>query len=242
MAKDSQEFGSPDWKLEDAPDRPSRSPQKVWDVLNTPNPLSLLQPFAYMDRIGPEMFVGRYDYGKCSAVPIDAGEHHHDDDEQYGPVCYPAARRNHAYVATITPKGADSICIYCGTTIDGCPKAKLRDIPWDEPWEKPRRATESELKAMGIKPIPEHTMLYLDEVDGHVSTGRFRVGQCKEGGTHEAVLCWWEHSRDPMFSYCVFCGEHWNGPPPGYWEEVEPSRSVAKVLVRHSEDVRKGKY
>lgn len=225
MARDVPSIAAPEWKLKDAVDRPERASQNVWDMLNTGYPL-VTNVFAYMDRIGPEMFVGRYNHGKCGAVHTDVGE----------------CDKRHAYIVTITPKGAESACIYCGTTIDGCPKANLKDIPWDEPYEKPRRATESELRAMGIDPIPEHHMLYLDEVEGKATAGRFRVGRCKEGGTHEAVLFFWRYRKDARHSYCIFCGEHWNGSPPGYWDILEPSRTVPGVLEEHSRDVQKGRY
>ena len=245
----------------DSPLRAGRAPQTVWDRLNTGHP-ALLNEFAYMDRVGPEMFVGRYDYGTCGTVPEKAAEHApwvKTRSNEPGAL----KRRNHAYVATVTPDGAESVCIYCGAATEGSPKigfhsagdgqppakdggarpwVNLEDIPWDEPYDGPRRATPRELEAMGIRPIPDHRMLYLDEVDGMTWTGRFRVGECPAGGTHEAVLNWWPHSRDPMFSCCAFCGERWDGAPPGFWDVVQPHIKAGEILARHAEDVRRGVY
>lgn len=225
MVRDEPQFAMPDWKPRDAENKPERAPEKIWNMLNTGTPLRT-NAFAYMDRIGPEMFVGRYNHGKCGAARTDAGE----------------CDRRHAYIVTITPDGAESVCIYCSATLDGCPKAKIKNIPWDEPYDGPRRATKRELEAMQIDPIPEHRMLYLDDVDGKTCTGRFRVGECPAGGPHEAVMQYWNYERDARQSFCAFCGEFWVGSPPGFWEVTEPDLTVEKVLEEHAEAVRRGTY
>ncbi len=248
MARHLPKFAAPDWKMEDTDVRPKRSPQKWWELKNVPPPMPHYEGFAYVDRVGPEMFVGRYDHGRCDTVPEDAAKHIPGAGRgatgslQPEPPAEPLRLRNHAYIATITPRGAESICLYCGTILKGCPKADLRNIPWDEPYERPRRATKREMDAMKIDPVPEDCMLYLDMTDGVTWTGRMRVGECPEGGPHEAVLCWWRHGRDPMFSFCAFCGGRWHGPPPGYWDAMEPGNTVERALERHAEDVKRGLY
>lgn len=230
----------PGWKPEDARLLPGRAPQRVWDRLNTGHPLATsLNGFVYLDRVGPGMFVGRCDHGTCGAVPADAAEHAKHAEMPALDV-HAVKNRNHAYMVTITPDGAEGICIYCGTTMEGCPEADQTDMPWDEPWDRPRRATKREMEAAGVRPIPEHRLLYLDEVDGGTWTGRFRVGECPAGGPHEAVLNWWRHSKDPMFSCCAFCGEQWTGAPPGFWGVVQPPIKAEDILARHAEDVRRG--
>ena len=232
----------PDRKPQDSEMRPRRAPQSVWDVLNTGHPVaSSLSGFAYLDRVGPEMFVGRYDHGTCGTIRADDANHAEWVDTPALDVRAVKAR-NHAYVITVTPDGSQSVCIYCGTVMEGCPVANPSDIRWDGHWDRPRRATRREMDAVGAQPIPERVMLYLDGVDGRAWTGRFRVGECPEGGTHEAVLYFWDCKKDALHSFCVFCGERWTGSPPGFWDVVQPHIRADEELARHAGDVRRGLY
>ena len=241
MARDRQEFAGPDFKPADAQFNAERATQAAWDTFRTCMPAAGLG-MVYVDRVGKEMFVGRYDHGTCSTIPKDAAKHADVDMPQQD--VYPIHKRQHAYIVTITPQGAESVCLYCGTTMEGCPSSKLRlaDIPWDEPWDKPRRANARELEAMNVTPIPIHRQLYLDAVDGDVWAGRMRIGECPHGGPHEVVMHWWRKKKDPKLSACVFCGEQWLGAPPGFWGVLEPDLTTQGVLAQHAEDVRRGLY
>ena len=242
MARYRAEFAGPDFRPDDAQYNCERANQEMWDTLNTPYPTNG-SGMAYLDRVGPEMFVGRYDHGTCPTIPKEAAEHakHMDIPKQN---IFPVKKRYHAYILTITPKGAKSVCLYCGATMKGCPgsKAKPGNATWDEPWEKPRRANARELEAMDISQIPENHLLYLDKVDGSVHAGRMRIGECTEGGPHEVVVHWWRRDKDPRLSMCVFCHQQWTGAPPGFWELLEPNNTVERVLAEHAEDVRRGLY
>lgn len=223
--------------------RARRAYQSSWELKDTGRPAVHPQGFVYMDRVGPDMFSGRYDHGKCSTVPDEALKHsmsmEHESPEEVPQV----AARNHAYMLTVTPDGAESVCLYCGSSMEGCPAAGVRldRIPWDEPFGKPRRASDREMRAMGISPIEDDRLLYFDKIEGPSYAGRFRSGKCPEGGPHEAIIHW-TVGKTPMFSVCVFCGEQWNGPPPEFWDAaLGPGRpTVEGVLERYEADVRAG--
>ena len=241
MAKDDPEIARPDWKQKDMERRPSPVTQMHWDTFTTtPARLDVRHPFCYVDRVGPEMFVARYNHGKCNALPEDINK---TADWLETTKWYIRAleNHNHAYILTITPNGAESICLYCGITMEGVPYgyAELDDIIWDE-YDKPRRATKRELESMNIPPPPDHGLLYLDENDDMTYTGRFRIGECLDGGMHEVVLCWWRYNTDPMLSYCAFCGAEWVGPPVEYWPLVQPHIKLEEILERHKDLVAKG--
>ena len=186
--------------------------------------------FVYLDRVGPELFVGRYHHGVCDAVPEDASKHTIQDME-YGVVrddytnlvlrrrkeVSAVAARNHAYMVSITPDGSEGRCLYCGTTMDGYAGETKSGKAWKEPFDGPRRATKDEVHALGAGYITNetHALLYLDQC-WPIHTGRFRIGECSKGGPHEAVLCWWKYEKDVRQSFCMFCGERWDGPPPGF--------------------------
>lgn len=242
MARHRQEFSGPEFKPQDAQINCERGRQSFWDTRNTPMPTHAVG-MVYLDRIGPELFVGRYDHGKCPKIPEDAAEH--DKHVKFVHEVRAIRHRHHAYIVSITPRGAESICVYCGATMEGCPgsKADLTEIPWDEPWEQPRRANQRELEAMDILPIPDNRLLYLDMmVHGEVWAGRMRIGECPHGGPHEAIVHWWRQQKEPSFSACVFCGKQWVGAPPGFWELVEPHPTIKEVLAKHAKDVRRGLY
>ena len=211
--------------------------------------------FVYLDRVGPELFVGRYHHGVCDAVPEDAAKHTEMDDERgavknhYGFVLrkrkdvLAVAARNHAYIVSITPDGPEGRCLYCDATIDGYEGAANSNKAWKEPFDGPRRATKGEAYALGAGYITNeiHTLLYLD-MCWPIHTGRFRIGECPKGGPHEAVLCWWKYENDVRQSFCMFCGERWDGPPPGFWEVTEPHNTVRQTLETHAGDARRGRY
>ena len=241
----------PEWRPREPIFRPGRAPQKVWDKMCTGHSATINARFLYFDRVGRDMFVGRYNWGTCSAVPATAADPYPHPTQSWMKDCA-IAKRNHAYILTMTPGRMASICVYCGTEMDGPPSFyragvedgdyRLREPPWDEPWEKPRRATKREMCIVGAEPIPDHTMLYLDEVDDGIYTGRFRVGDCPEGGTHEAVLHYSFDTPEPKFSFCMFCHQHWYGAPPGFWDVIEPHITVEGQIKLHEEAVRRGYY
>lgn len=259
MARHDAKLAAPDYTPKDATMRPKCARQYDWDRKNTPNESLLFDSFAYLDRISPEMFVGRCHHGVCNAIPDDIVER---APGAVYPVVAQVEARNHAYIITITPHHIKSVCIYCGGTINGYPQlvynhsdppldehghrpllVNLENIPWDEPWDGPRRATQRELDAVGLILDMEPRLLYLDAVDDRVLVGRIRVGECKNGGPHEAILSWWHRHKDPMFSYCAFCDMVWYGPPDGYWDAVEPhTPTIQQVIKQHEEDMRLGKY
>ena len=154
----------------------------------------------------------------------------------------------HSYVVAITPDKVECNCIYCGSNIQYTPedfeegsgkdvigrlkKMTPKSICWDEPWSKPRRATQRELDSMGFTisqytniegekvpslPIDEDKAAYLDHIyNGYMA--RVRCGKCPEGGQHDAILFYADEDMRtyPITSYCIFCREEWIGPPDGF--------------------------
>lgn len=223
--------------------RSRRASHLEWDLKDTGKPPFHAQRFAYMDRVGPDMFSGRYDHGTCSTISANDAEHAEFTKGTSPPDVDRVVDKNHAYILTITPEGAESVCLYCGTTIEGClaPGVKLDNMPWKEPFEKPRRANKREMKAMGITDIPEGVLVYFDKIEGPSYAGRFRVGECPEGGPHEALIHWTD-SKTPVWSVCVFCGEQWHGPPPEFWDAAlgKNRPTVECVVKQYEDDVRAG--
>ena len=140
------------WKPEDAVFRPEPCPDP--ELIGAPLGRS---KWAYLDRVSENMLVGRFRAGNCPK----GGEH--------------------AYIATMTKRGGECACLYCGTTMRA-PEAKFSE--WDG---EPRRATEEERRSVGAE-LESHKMTYCDLVDNSVCTGRFRLGVCPKGGEHECVL------------------------------------------------------
>ena len=253
MAKDPAEtnYGSPEFKPKPAGNLVECAPQDHWDVTGLDKIAMLYDSggFLYLDRVEPEMFVGRYNHGTCDAVPEGASKHYEHDTE-YGVAddgrrrrdVRALADRNHAYIVSITPEGSESRCLYCGSTMDGYPGERKPKGVWDGPFERPRRATEKEMAELGVKLAgKDNELLYLD-ITWPVFTGRMRIGECPHGGTHEAVVCLWRYEGDVRQSFCMFCGERWDGPPPGFWEVLEPYNTVEATLEKHAEYMRKGWY
>ncbi|MXX59011.1 MAG: hypothetical protein F4246_03630 [Rhodothermaceae bacterium] len=153
----------------------------------------------------------------------------------------------HSYVVAITPNKVECNCIYCGSNIqytledfeedsDKDVILSLRDmtpknICWDEPWSKPRSATQRELDSMGfpiryytrkdkkikLPSIEESKVAYLDHIyEGYMA--RIRCGKCPEGGQHVAMVHYADDGTRtyPISSYCIFCKEEWVGPPDGF--------------------------
>lgn len=245
-------YGSPDFKPAAAVNHVKSATQDYWDDRDMDRLAANDSGFVYLDRVAPDVFVGRYNHGTCDAVHADAAKHTEldteygvkDDDgvkmprEQVAAV----AARNHAYVVTITPEGSQSVCLYCGATMDGYIGGKKSKTVWKAPFDGPRRATEREAAGLGIVLANQkHRLLYLDRT-WPIHTGRFRVGKCPNGGPHEAVLCWWRYEDDVRQSFCMFCGERWDGPPPGFWEVAEQYNTVERALEIHEEYVRRGLY
>ena len=153
------------------------------------------------------------------------------------------AARNHACMVEITPNGSECRCLYCGTTMCGYEGEERGIRAWGRSFDGPHCATKSEALDLGAGYITDksETLLYLDNCRS-IHNGRFPIGRCSKGGPHEVVLCWWQHENDVRRSFCMFCGERWDGPPPGFWELVEPNNTVERTLEIHANDVRLGGY
>ena len=212
--------------------------------------------FVYLDRVAPELYIGRYHHGVCDAIPGDASKHTNLDYE-YGVVrddtetyvlrkrkdVLALAARNHAYMVEITPDGSECRCLYCGTTMDGYEGEERGIRAWRGSFDGPRRATSSETLDLGVGVITDKSerLLYMDNCRS-IHTGRFPIGKCPRGGPHEAVLCWWNYEHDVRQSFCMFCGERWDGPPPGFWGLMDSYNTVERTLAEHANDVRLGRY
>lgn len=129
-------YDHPEYRPPPAPRPVECATQDCWDDMvmdeyALPDYAMKRSRFVYLDRVGPELFVGRYHHGVCDAVPADASKHT-ELDAEYGVVkndydfalrsrkdVLAVAARNHAYMVAITPDGSESRCLYCGTTMDG---------------------------------------------------------------------------------------------------------------------------
>lgn len=252
---------SPNYKPTDAGVRTRRAGQTSWEKFVRLNMKGAGEDWDYMDRIGPKMFVGRYNFGKCDTITHDDTKTLFGDDDdrtrmdmrihalgeklRYEEINYDINLKHHAYIVTVTPDKIECNCIYCGSTMSSCDNIRPEKIPWDEPWEKPRCANERELDAMRIEPFKKDTLRYLDYIDTYTALGRIRCGTCPEGGQHECMIHYpygEYYNKYPKFSNCIFCGEEWAGAPEGFWEAKEPNITFESVVQQHEKDKVAGLY
>ena len=257
----------PDALLEPHISSSSRAWQHVWETIVRLKQKPYVMPFDYMDRVSEDCFVGRYNHGTCPHVTdhhVKIAYEHVDVGWQtdsffkrrlrLNEPCPELQNKNHAYMATITPDSVNSICLHCRSELDGCSYIRLDKALWNEKFDgRPRRATDKEMRLMGLDPLPTNCMTYLDQKGNATIMGRVRCGSCpacsseSAGGQHECVIHYIggeDHWKYPTVSYCIYCGERWYSTPEGWSEACEDGFdiSVDECLAQHEADKAAGLY
>ncbi len=252
-----KKWSKPDLVMEDSKMPLTKTPLYAWTFYPTLHPFNELDKkiFFYMDRIRPDVFVGRFDYGKCSNyeencenpdyyvnLPYKRSKNNPLDPRDIPPL-HKKHYRMHSYTVTVTPEKVSCTCLRCWTEMGMHPWFRAKNVYWDDPWTEPRRATERELKSMNATSPPAGKQLFLDQVSESCNSGRVRVGKCPKGGEHEACIYFCAHpdmvSIHPVYSHCVFCREQWDGAPPGYYDAYRKTgylKSNNQTVEEYMED------